>query len=141
MELSERTISRVKWPIWFVFAVSVLACVCNCVTRSPSEADTAVGGDANLIPAEPTAKHPLERALAQLPSVNGPPSSEKDFDMIPLSGPEDLVYDGFWYFLWIDRATDNVWLMKTGGFTGATEWYGPASSDDPVIKLLLEDAR
>ncbi|MBK1713251.1 hypothetical protein [Rubrivivax gelatinosus] len=46
--------------------------------------------------------------------------------IVQSSEPDPLVHDGFTYHLAADRRTGEVWIIRTGGYAGVREYYGPA---------------
>lgn len=51
------------------------------------------------------------------------------------------VADGFHHTLVLDRATRKVWILRTGGFVGVYQWYGPVDAVDASLdNCLLEPA-
>ena len=43
------------------------------------------------------------------------------------------VADGFHHTIVMDRATKKVWILRTGGFVGVYQWYGPVDAVDPSL--------
>jgi hypothetical protein len=54
---------------------------------------------------------------------NGIPDS--NVVMLPLWRDQPVVHDGFQHSAWINRKTKQAWIVRTGGFAGVREWYGP----------------
>jgi hypothetical protein len=56
--------------------------------------------------------------------------------------PDDShVADGFRHTAVMDRATKKVWILRTGGFIGVYQWYGPVDAVDASLEnCLLEPA-
>lgn len=81
----------------------------------------------------------FEQLQSTLPRAGDAPDITS-LELISLHGPEDMVADGFRYQLRIDRASGTAWLVKTGGFAGVEQWFGPGQLDDPIISQLLMDA-
>jgi hypothetical protein len=49
------------------------------------------------------------------------------------------VADGFNHTIVMDRSTKKVWILRTGGFVGVYEWYGPVDAVDASLdKCRLE---
>jgi hypothetical protein len=40
------------------------------------------------------------------------------------------VADGFRHTIVMDRSTKKVWILRTGGFVGVYQWYGPVDAID-----------
>jgi hypothetical protein len=50
-------------------------------------------------------------------------------DLIAVVLPDNSrVSDGFEHTAYIDPATKRAWILRTGGFIGVTEWYGPVDA-------------
>jgi hypothetical protein len=43
------------------------------------------------------------------------------------------VADGFHHTIVMDRSTKKVWILRTGGFVGVYQWYGPVDAVDASI--------
>jgi hypothetical protein len=44
--------------------------------------------------------------------------------------PDDSnVADGFRHTVVVDTRTKKAWILRTGGFIGVYEWYGPVDAD------------
>lgn len=43
------------------------------------------------------------------------------------------VADGFRHTLVMDRTTKRVWILRTGGFVGVYQWYGPVDAVDASL--------
>jgi hypothetical protein len=49
------------------------------------------------------------------------------------------VADGFRHTIVMDSATNKVWILRTGGFVGVYQWYGPVEAVDASLdKCRLE---
>lgn len=59
-----------------------------------------------------------------IPAVKGPAVPEGKLLRLPLGYPE-IVSDGFRHTVLFDTATRKAWILRTGGFAGVHEWYGP----------------
>ena len=46
---------------------------------------------------------------------------------------ESNVLDGFHHTIVMDRSTKKVWILRTGGFVGVYQWYGPVDAIDPSL--------
>lgn len=44
-----------------------------------------------------------------------------------------VVADGFHHTVVMDRSTKKVWILRTGGFVGVYQWYGPVDAVDPAL--------
>jgi hypothetical protein len=44
------------------------------------------------------------------------------------------VADGFHHTIVMDRSTKKVWILRTGGFVGVYQWYGPVDAVDASIE-------
>ena len=47
------------------------------------------------------------------------------------------VLDGFHHTIVMDRSTKKAWILRTGGFVGVYQWYGPVDAVD----ASLDDCR
>jgi hypothetical protein len=47
------------------------------------------------------------------------------------------VADGFHHTIVMDRSTKKVWILRTGGFVGVYQWFGPVDAVD----ASLDDCR
>ena len=43
------------------------------------------------------------------------------------------VADGFHHTLMLDRTSKKVWILRTGGFVGVYQWYGPVDAVDASL--------
>lgn len=43
------------------------------------------------------------------------------------------VADGFHHTIMMDRRTKKVWILRTGGFVGVYQWYGPVDAVDASL--------
>jgi hypothetical protein len=43
------------------------------------------------------------------------------------------VADGFHHTIVMDRSTRKVWILRTGGFVGVYQWFGPVDAVDPSL--------
>ena len=43
------------------------------------------------------------------------------------------VADGFRHTIVMDRSTKKVWILRTGGFVGVYQWYGPVDAVDTSL--------
>jgi hypothetical protein len=43
------------------------------------------------------------------------------------------VADGFHHTIVMDRSTKKVWILRTGGFVGVYQWYGPVDAVDASL--------
>lgn len=44
------------------------------------------------------------------------------------------VADGFRHTIVMDRSTKKAWILRTGGFVGVYQWYGPVDATDASIE-------
>lgn len=52
---------------------------------------------------------------------------------------EPYVADGFRHTAVMDTRTKKVWILRTGGFVGVYEWYGPVDAIDASLdRCVLE---
>jgi len=50
-------------------------------------------------------------------------------DLIAVVLPESVqVSDGFQHTAYIDPTSKKAWILRTGGFLGVYEWYGPVDA-------------
>ena len=50
---------------------------------------------------------------------------------IPDTG--SVVADGFRHTIVMDRSTKKAWILRTGGFVGVYQWYGPVDAVDAAL--------
>lgn len=50
---------------------------------------------------------------------------------------ESSVSDGFRHTIVMDRTTRKVWILRTGGFVGVYQWYGPVDA----VNASLDNCR
>ena len=75
--------------------------------------------------------------MKPIPAVSGPAfSANGRLVRVKLAYPP-LVSDGFRHTLVFDTATRKAWILRTGGFVGVREWYGPVDAGEG----RLEDCR
>ncbi|MFL6634286.1 MAG: hypothetical protein ACJ8HJ_18445 [Massilia sp.] len=43
------------------------------------------------------------------------------------------VADGFRHTIVMDRGTKKLWILRTGGFVGVYQWYGPVDAVDASL--------
>ncbi len=51
-----------------------------------------------------------------------------------------FVSDGFRHKVVFDSATRKAWILRTGGFAGVREWYGPVDAGDARLENCRSDA-
>ncbi|MBG6080604.1 hypothetical protein IWX58_002291 [Rubrivivax gelatinosus] len=56
------------------------------------------------------------------PLAERPPAGDL---VVQSSEPDPLVHDGFTYHVAADHRTGEVWVIRTGGYAGVREFYGP----------------
>lgn len=56
-----------------------------------------------------------------------PPQPLDDLVEVPLPD-KSHVADGFHHTAYIDPVKKKAWILRTGGFIGVTEWYGPVNA-------------
>ena len=52
----------------------------------------------------------------------------------------DLVSDGFRHKILFDSATRKAWALRTGGFAGVRQWYGPVDAGAARLENCLAEA-
>lgn len=57
-------------------------------------------------------------------------SSNPDIVVLSLWRNQPIVHDGFQHSAWINRKTKQAWIIRTGGFVGVREWYGPITVEN-----------
>ena len=71
-----------------------------------------------------------------LPRAAGNPDRSaraQEMVRIVLTDSARTVNDGFLHAALIDAAQRQAWILRTGGFAGVYEWYGPVSIDKPDL--------
>jgi hypothetical protein len=58
-----------------------------------------------------------------IPAVKGPGALDAG-RLLAVSYPE-IVSDGFRHAILFNARTRKAWILRTGGFAGVREWYGP----------------
>lgn len=52
----------------------------------------------------------------------------------------ELVSDGFRHKILFDSATRKAWILRTGGFIGVRQWYGPVDAGDARLENCQAEA-
>lgn len=52
----------------------------------------------------------------------------------------ELVNDGFRHKILFDSATRKAWILRTGGFVGVRQWYGPVDAGDARLENCQAEA-
>ncbi|AMO92877.1 hypothetical protein CFter6_0146 [Collimonas fungivorans] len=62
-----------------------------------------------------------------LPRVSAPAEAQ-DTSLLAIVLPNQngRVADGYNHEAWINKEQKRAWILRTGGFAGVYEWYGPA---------------
>ncbi|VXB61340.1 conserved exported hypothetical protein [Massilia sp. 9I] len=58
---------------------------------------------------------------------------------LPIHTPE-FVSDGFKHKIVFDTETRKAWILRTRGFFGVREWYGPVEADDAKLENCQAEA-
>jgi len=78
--------------------------------------------------------------MTPIPAVNLPAFSKAGHLLhLPIQTPE-LVSDGFKHKVVFDTATRKAWILRTHGFAGVREWYGPVEADDAKLENCQAEA-
>ena len=64
-----------------------------------------------------------------IPAANGPDTSVAGSLVKVAISDAALVNDGFHHSAVINTVTKQAWILRTGGFIGVHEWYGPVDAD------------
>ena len=92
---------------------------------------------------------PLSQSLAErygisfsgfrtaIPESKGPGTGSGGPFVRVLVPDASKVSDGFHHTIVMDRTTKKAWILRTGGFVGVYQWYGPVD----VINASLENCR
>lgn len=59
---------------------------------------------------------------------------------VPIASPV-IVSDGFRHTAVMDTVTKNAWILRTGGFAGVYEWYGPVDVGDASLEDCVSEPR
>jgi len=54
------------------------------------------------------------------------------FVRVPMPDASNVA-DGFRHTIVMDRSTKKVWILRTGGFVGVYQWYGPVDAVDTSL--------
>lgn len=68
-----------------------------------------------------------------IPATTRPAVAEDSLLRLPVGYPE-IVSDGFRHTVLFDAATRKAWILRTGGFAGVREWYGPVDVGDSKLE-------
>ena len=108
----------------FAFAIAATMGMANAHAGNCPELDQLVkrygitfGGFAKPIPA------------VRLPSL----SKEGRLLHLRVVTPE-FVSDGFRHKILFDSSTRKAWILRTGGFVGVRQWYGPVDASDARLE-------
>jgi hypothetical protein len=72
--------------------------------------------------------------LVPIPAVAHPAlSRDGKIVRLPVRYP-DFVADGFRHTVVYDAGTRKAWILRTGGFVGVREWYGPVDADGAKLE-------
>lgn len=62
------------------------------------------------------------------------PDTSHDGPFVCVALPDDShVADGFHHTAVVDTRTHKAWILRTGGFVGVHEWYGPVDAGDASL--------
>lgn len=75
-----------------------------------------------------------------IPATQGPAAAEGSLLHLPIAYPE-IVSDGFRHTLLFDATTRKAWILRTGGFVGVHEWYGPVDVGDSKLENCRPEPR
>jgi len=79
--------------------------------------------------------------MTPIPAVAMPAFSKTgDLLHLPIASAE-LVSDGFRHKVVYDTATGKAWILRTGGFVGVREWYGPVDAADVKLENCRAEAQ
>ena len=93
---------------------AIIACGC---AKQPANAPHGGGNETRHLVLD------LSR-LASLPVTDEHPAGAGDIQRLHLGNWTDVASDGPRFFLWRDHS-GNMWIMKSGEFSGETRWFGP----------------
>lgn len=69
---------------------------------------------------------------------SAPPDTARGGPFVRVRMPDRAnVADGFHHTIVMDRSTKKVWILRTGGFVGVYQWFGPVDAVD----ASLDDCR
>ena len=77
-----------------------------------------------------------------IPRVDSPDergARAEDLVMIRLQNKGGPVMDGFHHSAWLNKAEKRAWILRTGGFIGVHEWYGPVELVNVELKGCLPE--
>ena len=105
---------------------------------------TAVAAVAALVLSANAAACPASAALAERYGISFsgfdkpiPATSEPNtagggpYLRVAIASPV-IVSDGFKHTVVMDTATKKAWILRTGGFAGVYEWYGPVEMGEAL---------
>jgi len=88
---------------------------------------------------------PLSQSLAErygisfsgfntaIPETKGPETANgRSLVRVRISDASN-VSDGFHHTIVMDRTTKKAWILRTGGFVGVYQWYGPVDAVDAAL--------
>lgn len=81
----------------------------------------------------------FKKSIAKLPAEPNFGGRRDELARIVLPS-EDNVKDGFQHTAVINKVTKQAWLLRTGGFVGVYEWYGPISIDNVDLEGCIVNA-
>ncbi|MCC2974236.1 hypothetical protein [Massilia sp. IC2-476] len=69
------------------------------------------------------------------------PAFSKTGDLLHLRLPSpEFVSDGFRHKVVYDTSTAKAWILRTGGFLGVRQWYGPVDAGDAKLENCRAEA-
>jgi len=68
-----------------------------------------------------------------IPAVSGPGVERSRLLRLPVANSL-LVSDGFQHTVLYHTETRRAWILRTGGFVGVREWYGPVDAGDAKLQ-------
>ena len=117
---------------------TVLALACTAIALA-GDAQTA----AHACPVTWLARHygiTFSGFTTPIPAAEPPDVTNDDaFVRLPIPQPVS-VNDGFRHTAVIDRRTKKAWILRTGGFIGVVEWYGPVDVDTTSLDSCVQQA-
>lgn len=72
----------------------------------------------------------FDKAVAKSEAQDKNKTLPADIVILPLWRDQPLVPDGFKHTAWINKKTRQAWILRTGGFAGVREWYGPVAVEN-----------
>jgi hypothetical protein len=75
----------------------------------------------------------------ELPPAEAPLRDRQDSYQRLMLNERGVMLDGFQHMAYIDTASHQAWIVRTGGFSGVAEWYGPVAVRPDQVSACVRE--